>query len=77
MKKCLFKCKPHDSLLDAEIHNQVGIQSSATVAIGIVDFGCRDSNFYAVDASTGKQRSVYNNKVSWVISSTVVQDNKV
>jgi eukaryotic-like serine/threonine-protein kinase len=62
---------------DPEIHNQVGIQSSATVANGIVYFGCRDSNFYAVDAATGKQRWVYNNNGSWVISSPVVQNNKV
>jgi outer membrane protein assembly factor BamB len=62
---------------DPDIHNQVGIQSSATVANGIVYFGCRDSNFYAVDAATGKQRWAYNNKGSWVISSPVVQDNKV
>ena len=41
---------------DPEIHNQVGIQSSATVANGVVYFGCRDSKFYALDAATGKQR---------------------
>jgi len=29
---------------DPEIHNQVGIQSSAAVSDGMVDFGCRDSN---------------------------------
>lgn len=40
---------------DAQIHNQVGIQSSAAVADGIVYFGCRDSNLYALDAATGKK----------------------
>ena len=30
---------------DHDIHNQVGIQSSAAVADGVVYFGCRDSNF--------------------------------
>ena len=47
-------------------HNQVGIQSSAAVADGIVYFGCRDSNFYALDAATGKEMA-FNNKGSWVI----------
>jgi len=62
---------------DADIHNQVGIQSSATVANGIVYFGCRDSKFYALDAATGQQRWVFPNKGSWVITSPVVQDGKV
>jgi outer membrane protein assembly factor BamB len=62
---------------DADIHNQVGIQSSATVADGVVYFGCRDSNFYAVDADTGKQRWKFPNHGSWVITSPVVQDGKV
>src|SRR5206468_4157074 len=39
--------------------------------------GCRDSNFYAVDASTGKQFWAYNNKGSWVISSAAIRDGKV
>jgi outer membrane protein assembly factor BamB len=62
---------------DHDIHNQVGIQSSATVANGLVYFGCRDSNFYALDAATGKQRWVFSNNGSWVITSPVVQENKV
>ena len=33
---------------DPDIHNQVGIQSSAVVADEVVYFGCRDSNFYAL-----------------------------
>ncbi len=62
---------------DADIHNQVGIQSSATVANGLVYFGCRDSNFYALDATTGTERWFFNNKGSWVITSPVVQAGKV
>src|SRR3954468_21047255 len=38
---------------DPDIHNQVGIQSSAPVASGVVYFGCRDSKFYALDAASG------------------------
>jgi eukaryotic-like serine/threonine-protein kinase len=62
---------------DPDIHNQVGIQSSAAVADGVVYFGCRDSKFYAVDAATGKERWSYSNKDSWVISSPAVLDGKV
>jgi eukaryotic-like serine/threonine-protein kinase len=59
---------------DPDIHNQVGIQSSAVVDDGIVYFGCRDSNLYAVDATTGKQKWSYNNKGSWVIASPLVDN---
>jgi eukaryotic-like serine/threonine-protein kinase len=62
---------------DPDIHNQVGIQSSAIVADGIVYFGCRDSNLYAVDAATGKKLWTFNNKGSWVIVSPVVQAGKL
>jgi outer membrane protein assembly factor BamB len=62
---------------DPEIHNQVGIQSSATVTNGTVYFGCRDSKFYALDATTGKQLWVFPNNGSWVITSPVVQDGTV
>ncbi len=62
---------------DPDIHNQVGIQSSAVVADGIVYFGCRDSNLYAVDAETGKKLWAYNNKGSWVIASPLVKDGKL
>lgn len=62
---------------DPDIHNQVGIQSSATVDNGIVYFGCRDSNVYSLDAATGRQRWVFNNKGSWVIASPVVRDGKI
>ena len=43
----------------------------------MVYFGCRDSNFYALDAITGQQRWVFPNKGSWVITSPVVHDGKV
>lgn len=62
---------------DAEIHNQVGIQSSATVVDGTVYFGCRDSNLYAVDAATGRQRWFFSNDGSWVIASPVVHDGRI
>jgi len=62
---------------DPDIHNQVGIQSSAIVADGIVYFGCRDSNLYALDAATGKKLWSFNNKGSWVIVSPVVQAGKL
>jgi eukaryotic-like serine/threonine-protein kinase len=62
---------------DPDIHNQVGIQSSAAVADGVVYFGCRDSKFYAVDVATGKERWSYSNKGSWVISSPAVFEGKV
>jgi outer membrane protein assembly factor BamB len=62
---------------DPEIHNQVGIQSSAAVVDDIVYFGCRDSKLYAVDVATGKERWSFRNKGSWVISSPAVRDGKV
>jgi outer membrane protein assembly factor BamB len=62
---------------DADIHNQVGIQSSAAVADGVVYFGCRDSKFYAVDAATGKQKWSFDNKGSWVIGSPAVASGRV
>jgi eukaryotic-like serine/threonine-protein kinase len=62
---------------DGDIHNQVGIQSSAVVADGVVYFGCRDSKVYAVDAATGKQRWAFDNKGSWVIGSPAVSAGKV
>jgi outer membrane protein assembly factor BamB len=62
---------------DHDIYNQVGIQSSAAVADGLVYFGCRDSNLYALDARTGEKKWAYNNKGSWVIVSPAVRDGKV
>jgi outer membrane protein assembly factor BamB len=62
---------------DVDIHNRVGIQSSAAVSDGIVYFGCRDSKFYAVDAATGKQRWLFDNKGSWVIGSPAIAGDRV
>jgi eukaryotic-like serine/threonine-protein kinase len=62
---------------DADIHNQVGIQSSALVTSGMVYFGCRDSNLYALDAKTGEKKWVFNNKGSWVIGTPIVKDGKL
>jgi outer membrane protein assembly factor BamB len=62
---------------DPQISNQVGIQSSAVVAGGVVYFGCRDSHLYALDAASGKQLWSYPTKESWVISSPAVRDGKV
>ena len=62
---------------DPDIHNQVGIQSSAVVADGMVYFGCRDSNLYALDAATGEKKWAFNNKGSWVVASPTVKDGKL
>jgi outer membrane protein assembly factor BamB len=47
------------------------------VSDGIVYFGCRDSNLYALDAATGQKRWSFSNKGSWVIVSPIVQAGKV
>jgi outer membrane protein assembly factor BamB len=44
---------------------------------GVVYFGCRDSNLYALDAATGQKKWAFNNKGSWVVGSPAVQDGKV
>jgi outer membrane protein assembly factor BamB len=44
---------------------------------GVVYFGCRDSNFYALNAATGQKKWAFNNKGSWVIGSPAVRDGKV
>src|SRR4029077_11834569 len=62
---------------DADIHNQVGIQSSPAVVDGVVYFGCRDSKVYAVDAATGQQKWAFSNKGSWVIASPAISDGRV
>ena len=62
---------------DADIHNQVGIQSSASVADGMVYFGCRDAHLYALDASTGEKKWDFGTKGSWIVSSPAVKDGKV
>ena len=59
------------------IGNQVGIQSSAAVANGIVYFGCRDSHLYALDAASGAQRWAFATGTSWVVSSPAVRDGVV
>jgi outer membrane protein assembly factor BamB len=55
----------------------VGLQSSPALADGTVYFGCRDSNVYAVDAKTGKQKWFCSTKGSWVNNSAAVYDGKV
>ena len=62
---------------DAELHNHVGIQSSATVVDGTVYFGCRDALVYAVDAATGKQKWTFSTQGSWVNNTPVVYDGRV
>ncbi|HKE38380.1 MAG TPA: PQQ-binding-like beta-propeller repeat protein, partial [Casimicrobiaceae bacterium] len=44
---------------------------------GMVYTGCRDSNLYALDAATGKEKWRYNAGGSWVISSPAVARGKV
>jgi outer membrane protein assembly factor BamB len=55
----------------------VGFQSSPAVADGVVYTGCRDSNLYAIDAATGKEKWRFFNNGSWVIVSPVVVNGKV
>jgi outer membrane protein assembly factor BamB len=62
---------------DPDIHNQVGIQGSATIANGMVYFGCRDSHIYALDARTGRKRWDYSTDKSWVIGTPTVRGNTV
>lgn len=62
---------------DQEIHNQIGIASSAAVVGGVVYFGCRDGHFYAVDAKTGKEKWNVDNRKGWVIASPAVRDGVV
>ncbi len=44
---------------------------------GVVYTGCRDSNLYAIDAATGKEKWHFSNEGSWVISSPAVTQGKV
>ena len=44
---------------------------------GVVYTGCRDSNLYALDAATGKEKWRFFNDLSWVITSPAVADGKV
>ena len=52
-------------------------QSSPAVVDGTVYTGCRDSNLYAIDAATGKEKWRFNNNGSWVITSPAVTQGKV
>ena len=63
--------------VDPDIHNQVGIQSSAAVADDTVYFGCRDSHLYALDAVTGRKKWSFSTKPSWVISSPAILNGRV
>src|SRR5205085_12595058 len=62
---------------DPDIHNQVGIQSSAAVADGMVYFGCRDSHLYALDANSGEKKWAFSAKGSWIVGSPGVRDGKI
>jgi outer membrane protein assembly factor BamB len=56
-------------------YNQTGIQSSPAIVDGVVYFGCRDFNVYAVDAATGQEKWKY--KITWVNASAAVVDGSV
>ena len=43
----------------------------------MVYFGCRDSNFYALDTKSGEKKWAFSNHGSWVISSPAVADGNV
>ena len=62
---------------DPDLHNQVGIASSAAVAEGRVFFGCRDGHFYALRAATGELLWKHDNHQGWVIASPAVQGGRV
>jgi eukaryotic-like serine/threonine-protein kinase len=47
------------------------------VVNGVVYTGCRDSNLYAIDAATGKEKWHFSAGGSWVISSPAVTQGKV
>jgi outer membrane protein assembly factor BamB len=47
------------------------------VADGVVYVGCRDSNLYAVDAATGKEKWKFGTGLSWVVTSPAVHEGKV
>jgi outer membrane protein assembly factor BamB len=50
-----------------------GIQSSPTIENGVVYFGARDANMYALDANHGELLWKYDAQGSWIISSAVVK----
>jgi outer membrane protein assembly factor BamB len=47
------------------------------VADGVVYTGCRDSNLYALDAATGKEKWRFNAAGSWIITSPAVARGRV
>jgi outer membrane protein assembly factor BamB len=63
--------------VDPDIHNQVGISSSAMIADGTVYFGCRDGHLYALNAQTGDSLWSFNTDQAWVTSSPVVHGEAV
>ncbi len=67
----------HGAVYDPIVHNQVGIQSTAAAAGGMVFFGCRDSKLYALDAKTGEKKWAFDNHGSWVVGSPAVRDGRV
>ena len=62
---------------DPDIHNQVGLSSSALVAGGTVYVGCRDGHLYALDARTGTSRWSFDTHRAWVTSSPVLSGASV
>lgn len=62
---------------DRKIHNQIGIEGSASVANGLVYFGCRDSHLYALDARDGALRWKHDEFGSWVIASPAIYNGVV
>lgn len=59
---------------DPALHNQVGFQSSAAVAGGIVFVGCRDAHVCALDARSGRKLWDYPASKSWVNGTPAVRD---
>jgi outer membrane protein assembly factor BamB len=53
------------------------IQSSPSVANGVVYVGARDGFLYALDAASGTLRWRFDHQVSWVISSPAVADGMI
>lgn len=54
---------------DPDLHNQIGIASSAAVGADAVYFGCRDGHLYALDLRTGAQKWAHDTRKGWVIAS--------
>ncbi len=58
-------------------YDRRSIQSSPTVANGVVYVGARDGYLYALDAAAGTLRWRFDHKVSWIITSPAVADDVV